>query len=317
MDKILIKAEELKKYYIKTGLFGLKTQTVRAVDGVSLFIKEGEILGLAGESGCGKSTLGRLLLLLERPDAGKIWWQDKCLTELTPTHLKSWHRNIQPIFQDPLASLNPRHNVDTIIREPLDIYKIGTKRERERQVSRLLEEVGLLENYKMSYPHQLSGGQRQRVAIARALALRPKFIVADEPTSALDVSVQAQIINVILDIQEERGLTLLFISHDLSLLINITDRIAVMYLGKIVEIMPRHAFLNQRHHPYTSTLWQSIPRLKKVEITPLGEVASPLAPPSGCRFHPRCRHALPQCKREAPPLKQVAPEHWIACHLYD
>jgi oligopeptide/dipeptide ABC transporter ATP-binding protein len=215
-----------------------------------------------------------------------------------------------------LASLNPRHNVNTIIREPSDIYKIGTEKERQRKVSRLLEEVGLSENYKMSYPHQLSGGQRQRVAIARALALKPQFIVADEPTSALDVSVQAQTINLMLDIQEKRGLTLLFISHDLSLLSRIANRIIVMYLGKIVEIMPYHAFLNQEHHPYTSTLWQSIPRLEKVETVPLGEVASPLAPPPGCRFHPRCHHALPQCKKETPPLKQIALEHWIACHLY-
>jgi len=316
MNKVLIKVENLKKYYVKKTFFALKKEILRAVDGVSFFIKEGEILGLVGESGCGKSTLGRLLLLLERPDAGKIWLRDKCLTELALSHLKPWHRNMQPIFQDPLASLNPRHNVNTIIREPLDIYKIGTEKERQRKVSRLLEEVGLSENYKMSYPHQLSGGQRQRIAIARALALKPQFIVADEPTSALDVSVQAQIINLMLDIQEKRGLTLLFISHDLSLLSRIANRIIVMYLGKIVEIMPYHAFLNQRHHPYTSTLWQSIPRLEKVETVPLGEIASPLAPPPGCRFHPRCQHALLQCKKEVPILKQVASEHWIACHLY-
>lgn len=245
MNKTLIKAENLKKCYLKTSFLGLKKETLKAVDGVTLFIKEGEILGLVGESGGGKSTLDRLFLLLERPDVGKIWWEDKCLTELALSDLRPWHRNMQPIFQDPLASLNPRHNVNTIIRGPLDIYKIGTKREREREVSRLLEEVGLPEDYKTSYPHQLSGGQRQRVAIARALALRPKFIMADEPTSALDVSVQAQIINLILDIQEKRKLTLLFISHDLSLLTNITDRIAVMYKGDAFDLKRHDGVLTE------------------------------------------------------------------------
>ncbi|MDL1969883.1 MAG: ABC transporter ATP-binding protein [Candidatus Desulfofervidaceae bacterium] len=314
---MILKAKALlKRYKVRPHPFSLKSLTLTAVNVVDLEIKKGELLGLVGESGCGKSTLGKLLLLLERPDAGEIWWQDTCLTTLSPGKLKSWRRFIQPIFQDPFASLNPKHSIGQILKEPLIVHHLGGEKEREKRVAQILQEVGLPPKIKHVYPHELSGGQRQRVAIARALILEPQLIIADEPTSSLDVSVQAQIINLLLKIQTQRQITYLFISHNLSLLAEIADRIAVMYLGKIIEIMERKDFLSA-HHPYTTLLWSSVPTLeqKKLDI-PVGEPPNPLHLPTGCCFHPRCKYVKEICKKEEPPLKEIKTGHWIACHLF-
>lgn len=314
---VILKARNLlKQYKVKPHPFSFKSLTLTAVNTVTLEVKKGELLGLVGESGCGKSTLGRLLLLLERPDAGEIWWQDTCLTALSPSKLKSWRRFLQPIFQDPFASLNPKHTIGQILEEPLIVHRLGGKKEREKRVEQLLQEVGLSPKIKHVYPHELSGGQRQRVAIARALILEPQFIIADEPTSALDVSVQAQIINLLLKIQAKKQITYFFISHNLSLLAEIADRIAVMYLGKIVEIMERKDFL-AAHHPYTAMLWSSVLTLEQKELNiPIGEPPNPLHLPTGCCFHPRCKYAKEICKKEEPPLKEIKAGHLIACHLF-
>jgi len=317
MQNTILKAKSLlKQYKVKSHPFSFKYLTLTAVNAVDLEIKKGELLGLVGESGCGKSTLGRLLLLLERPDAGEIWWQDICLTALSSNKLKSWRRFIQPIFQDPFASLNPKHRIGQILEEPLIVHRLEGRERRKKRVVQLLQEVGLSPRIKHVYPHELSGGQRQRVAIARALILEPQFIIADEPTSSLDVSVQAQIINLLLKIQTKKRITYLFISHNLSLLAEIADRIAVMYLGKIIEIMERKDFL-AAHHPYTTMLWSSVPTLEQKKLNiPLGEPPNPLHLPTGCCFHPRCGHAKEICKKEVPALKEVKTGHWIACHLF-
>jgi len=317
MHEVFLNIKNLNKTYkIKPHPFSLKTLKLKAVDNVSFEIKKGELLGLVGESGCGKSTLGRLLLLLEKPDSGEIWWQETCLTKLNLKKLKKWRRLFQPIFQDPFASLNPKLNVYQILQEPLIVHNIGNKREREKYITQILFEVGLSPEVKRAYPHELSGGQRQRIAIARALILNPEFIVADEPTSALDVSIQAQIINLLLDIQEKKKITYLFITHDLSLLAQIADRIAVMYLGKILEIMERRYF-SEDHHPYTEILWNSVPTLeKRKKKIFIGEPPHPLSLPEGCLFYPRCPHCIERCKKETPILKEIKPGHKIACHLF-
>ncbi|HDD35253.1 MAG TPA: ATP-binding cassette domain-containing protein [Candidatus Desulfofervidus auxilii] len=317
MNEIFLNIKALKKTYkIKPHPFSLKALKLKAVDEVSFEIKKGEILGVVGESGCGKSTLGRLLLLLERPDYGEIWWDNKCLTRLKSKEIKKIRPLFQPIFQDPFSSLNPKLSVYRILEEPLIIHKFGNKKERERRINKFLFEVGLSPQFKYAYPHELSGGQRQRIAIARALILEPDFIVADEPTSALDVSVQAQIVNLLLDIQKKRRITYFFITHNLNLIAQIADRILVMYLGKIFEIMERKDFKG-KHHPYTEILWGSIPTLRKKEKKKLfGEPPHPSFLPKGCLFHPRCPYCMDICKEKMPILKEIESGHKIACHLF-
>lgn len=318
---ILLKAVNIKKYFpIKRGLL-LKTMgQVKAVDDVTLEIRKGETLGLVGESGCGKSTLGRTLIRLYEPTAGEIEFEGNDFLKMEGGKLRSLRKDIQMIFQDPYASLDPRMTVDQIIRQPLDIHGIGTSAEKDVRVKELLELVGLKASHVNRYPHEFSGGQRQRICIARAIALNPKLIICDEPVSALDVSIQAQILNLLKDLQEKLGLTYLFISHDLSVIEYFCDRVAVMYLGKIVEIGSRDEMFNTPKHPYTQALLSAIPRVgegKKVMKKSLsGEVPSPINPPTGCTFHPRCPHAMDTCSEHVPKLAGNTSQR-VACFLYD
>ncbi|MCD6362873.1 MAG: ABC transporter ATP-binding protein [Synergistetes bacterium] len=324
MEK-LVEVEGVKKYFpVFKGVFRRVAGWVKAVDGVTFFIKKGETLGLVGESGCGKSTLGLTLLKLIPPDAGKIFFQlneDRKveLSSISSSGIRSIRRLIQIIFQDPYSSLNPRMRVREIIGEGLLIHGLASsKREAYAIVGEVLERVGLLKEHLNRYPHEFSGGQRQRIVIARALALKPSFIVCDEPVSALDVSVRSQVLNLLKDLQEEYGLTYLFISHDLSVVKHISDRIAVMYLGKIVEKAEKRELFEKPLHPYTRALLSAVPhpdpKKRGKRIILHGDVPSPLNPPSGCRFHPRCPFAIERCSREEPAFRDVGGGHFIACH---
>ena len=318
----ILKVEGLKTYFpVGGGLFG-KKQVVKAVNDVSFEVMEHETFGLVGESGCGKSTLGRTLVKIYEPTEGKIEFMGKDITKLNGSEMQDFRRNVQMIFQDPYASLNPRMTVGEIIREPMEIHNIGTPKERDEKVASLLETVGLKPDHVRRYPHEFSGGQRQRISIARTLALDPKFIVCDEPISALDVSIQAQIINLLERIQRERGISYLFIAHDLGAVKHISNRIGAMYLGSLVEIGTSDDLYHHPLHPYTQALLASIPipdpkrmrERKKEEIN--GEIPSPLDIPSGCPFRTRCPYATERCAQEKPQLRQVGNSK-VACHLYD
>jgi oligopeptide transport system ATP-binding protein len=320
-DTALLRVKNLKKYFpIRGGLFSREVARVHAVDDVTFDLMKGETLGLVGESGCGKSTTGRCILRLIEPTAGEVWFDDKNVTTLDKRSLRHLRRDMQIIFQDPYASLNPRMTVGSIIGEALVIHKLAkNKREREERVVHLLETVGLNADHLRRYPHEFSGGQRQRIGIARALAVSPKLIVADEPVSALDVSIQAQVINLLEDLQKQFNLTYLFIAHDLSVVEHISTRVAVMYLGKIVEIAPAKELYTNPKHPYTEALLSAVPipdpAVKRKRILLEGDVPSPIKPPSGCRFHTRCPVRVPSCSENEQILKEISPGHWVACQV--
>jgi len=322
---LLLEVRNLKKHFpIQRGYIASKTVGyVKAVDDVSFAIREGETLGLVGESGCGKTTVGRLILRAFEPTAGEVWFTDRNLgrvnvAALDKQHLRQMRQNMQLMFQDPYSSLNPRMTLLEIVGEPLFVNKVAEGSELKRRVAELLKVVGLRPEYMTRYPHAFSGGQRQRIGVARALALNPQLIVCDEPVSALDVSVQAQIINLLQDLQHEFGLTYLFISHDLSVVEHISNRVAVMYVGKLVEHgLTDDLFMNPKH-PYTEALLSAVPkpdpRIKTEQIVLEGDIADPSHPPSGCYFHPRCRYRIDRCVTEEPSLQLIAPDHYVSCH---
>ncbi len=317
----LLQVQSLAKQFDVGGAWlARRRRVIHAVDGVSFTLEPGETLGLVGESGCGKSTTGRLILRLLEPSAGHIRFEGRDLLALSARDLWATRQRMQIVFQDPFGSLNPRMRVGGIIVEPLAIYREADAREQRRRVTELLEVVGLDPGLADRYPHELSGGQRQRIGIAAALALHPSLIVADEPVSALDVSVQAQVLNLLRDLRRRFGLTYLFISHDLHVVLHMSDRVAVMYLGEVVEIGGRDAVHREPKHPYTQGLLAAVPvadpTVRRQRIIPTGEVASPLAVPTGCRFHPRCPVAFDRCRVERPILRTVGPGHEAACHLY-
>ncbi len=316
----LLEVTDLKKYFpIKKGLFSRTVGYVRAVDGVSFSVQEGEVLGLVGESGCGKTTTGRCVLRLIEPSSGSVKFDGRDIIGLPFGEMRQLRRQMQIIFQDPYSSLNPRLSVRTMLTEVLSVHGIAKGRAARERVAELLRMVGLSPSQAARYPHEFSGGQRQRIGIARALALTPRFIVADEPVSALDVSIQAQIVNLLRDLQREMSLTYLFIAHDLSVVEHISNRVAVMYLGKIVELASSLELYRDPRHPYTVSLLSAIPShdpdVKKARIVLKGDVPNPANPPSGCRFHPRCFMAQPICSTEEPPLREIAPGHFSACHF--
>ncbi len=334
-DNVLLEIEGLKKYFpVRKGIFRRVVAQVKAVDDIDMFIKEGETLGLVGESGCGKTTTGRSILRLIEPTAGKVTFRSKAVAgpnqeykevDIASAHrkeLKALRQDMQIIFQDPYSSLNPRMTVGAIVGEPLLVHKIGNRgKDRQERVRELLGAVGLKPDHMKRYPHEFSGGQRQRIGVARALALDPQLIVADEPVSALDVSIQAQVLNMLEDLQEEFGLTYLFIAHDLSVVKHISDRVAVMYLGKIAELSATEKLFNDPKHPYTEALMSAVPvpdpDYESERIILEGDVPSPVNPPSGCYFHPRCRYARDICKSEAPTYRDLGSEHFTTCHLAD
>lgn len=322
-DEKLLEIKNLKKYFpVKEGVFRRTVAHVKAVDDISFHIKRGETLGLVGESGCGKSTAGRTILRLLEATAGEVWFEGKNLVELGKTELREMRKEMQIIFQDPYASLNPRMTVSDIVGEPIDIHNLASsKKERNERVADILDTVGLGPEYMKRYPHEFSGGQRQRIGVARALAVDPSLIIADEPVSALDVSIQAQVINLMQDLQKDFDLTYLFIAHDLSVVKHISDRVAVMYLGKLVEVADKKVLFNDPKHPYTQSLLSAIPvadpTYETERIILEGDVPSPVDPPPGCRFHPRCPYAMDICSEVEPEFKDYGEEHFAACHLLE
>jgi len=321
--KILVEIKDLKKYFpVKKGLFTPNHSYVKAVDGISFTINKGETLGLVGESGCGKTTCGRTIIKLYEPTGGQIIYDGHDLSSLSPRQMLPYRRKIQMIFQDPYASLNSRMTVGDIVGESIDIHGVYKGKDRMERIQKLLRTVGLNSEHASRYPHEFSGGQRQRIGIARSLAVQPEFIICDEPISALDVSIQAQVINMLEELQEKMGLTYLFIAHDLSMVKHISDRIGVMYLGKMVEIGNSDEVYGHPMHPYTKALLSAIPipdpeeaALRK-RIMLLGEIPSPIDPPPGCRFKGRCKYAKTICSEVDPELKNLGSDHFVACHLY-
>ena len=319
MPKILLEARNIVKHFpIKGGVFMKEIAAVKAVDGVSLTIDEGETVGLVGESGCGKTTFGRAILRLEEPTSGEIYFEGESILSYDKNKMQALREKMQIIFQDPFSSLNPRKTVSHIIGEPLLVHGIKSRKKREERVLELLQVVGLRKEHMRRYPHQFSGGQRQRIGVARALALQPKLIVCDEAVSALDVSIQAQVINLLEDLQDDFGLTYLFISHDLSVVEHVSDRVAVMYLGKIAEFAPSKALYKNPLHPYTQALLSAVPVpdpscKANTRIILKGDVPSPIDPPPGCSFHPRCLYAKDTCSQSQPQLKEIDPNHFAAC----
>jgi oligopeptide/dipeptide ABC transporter ATP-binding protein len=319
----LLEVTDLKKHFpIRKGLLTRTVGQVHAVDGVSFSIADGETLGVVGESGCGKSTLGRTILRLMRPTSGTVKLRGIDITDLSDTALRPYRREMQIVFQDPYSSLNPRMTAGRIVGEPLIIHNVGSTGDREARVASLFERVGLPADSMAKYPHQFSGGQRQRIGIAKALALNPSLIICDEPVSALDVSIQAQVVNLLIDLQQEFGLSYLFIAHDLAVVKHISHRVAVMYLGRIVELTDKKSLFTQPLHPYSEALLSAIPvpnpkanREGRVILT--GDVPSPINPPSGCHFHTRCPYATDRCRTDIPALREVKPGHLVSCHLHD
>ncbi|MGD2248887.1 MAG: ATP-binding cassette domain-containing protein [Candidatus Methanofastidiosia archaeon] len=317
--KPLVEVRNLKKYFsITSGVFGRQVGNIRAVDDVSFDVFPQEVLGVVGESGCGKTTLGKTILRLIEPTAGEIIFEGENVAEMGSRELKEYRKEAQMIYQDPYSSLDPRMTVHDIIAEPFDIHGGLKRKEKKSKVLSLMDEVGLAPFHIYRYPHEFSGGQRQRIGIARAIALKPKLIVADEPTSALDVSVQAKILNLMEDIQKEEGLTMMFITHDLSIVRHISDRIAVMYVGVIVELGTEGQIFEKMLHPYTEALLSAAPvadpRISRKRIILTGDVPTPSNPPEGCRFHPRCQYAQDRCVAEIPKLRNMGEGHFVACH---
>ncbi|MGE7692412.1 ABC transporter ATP-binding protein [Lysinibacillus sp. NPDC097214] len=322
MSKTLLKVDGLKKYFpIRKGVLNTQVGDVKAVDDVSFEVFEGETLGIVGESGCGKSTTGRLLMRLLEPTEGKIEFAGKVISELSNNEMRKARRDIQMIFQDPYASLNPRHNIGKILEEPLIVHGMGNAKERKQKVLELLEIVGLNEYHVKRYPHQFSGGQRQRIGIARALMTNPRLIIADEPVSALDVSIQAQVLNLLQNLQKDLKLTYIFISHDLGVVRHISNRVGVMYLGKIVELTASEDLYAEPLHPYTQALLSSVPvpdpTFEREQLIISGDIPSASNPPSGCTFHTRCPFKKEECSQVVPKMQEVKPGHYVACHLYE
>ncbi len=324
-DDFLLEIKDLKKYFpVTRGLFRRVSGHVKAVDGISFFIRQGETLGLVGESGCGKTTAGRTILCLIEPTAGEVWFKTSTgerveINKLDKKEMKSVRKEMRMVFQDPYTSLDPRATILEIVGEPLKVHKLARGQELEDRVRMLLESVGLKAHYMRRYPHEFSGGQRQRIGVARALASNPRVIIADEPVSALDVSVQAQVLNLLEDLQDQLNLTYLFIAHDLSVVRHISDRVVVMYLGKIVELGKAEEVYQRPKHPYSEALLSAVPttdpdhKSKRILLT--GDVPSPINSPPGCHFHPRCQHAQEICSQEEPPLEDLSAEHYSACHF--
>lgn len=322
MSKVLLEVANLKKYFpIHTGVLSVNKSYVKAVDDLSFNVREGETLGIVGESGCGKSTTGRTIMRLIEPTEGSIKFDEIELSTLSKKEMRNTRRDIQMVFQDPYASLNPRHSVEKILEEPLIVHGIGSSVERKQKVRELLEIVGLSVHHAKRYPHQFSGGQRQRIGIARALMTNPKLIIADEPVSALDVSIQSQVLNLMQKLQEDLKLTYIFISHDLGVVRHISDKVGVMYLGRMVELADSESLYKEPLHPYTQALLSAVPipdpEFNREQILLKGDIPSPSNPPTGCSFHSRCPYVMDKCKVEIPKFVDVQSGHSVACHLYD